>query len=546
MAAARRLCDVPNLAEVTLSGVDPATGETIEVKMPLVRGSAGAPCIDVTKLHAATGLYTLDPGFTATSSCRSSITYIDGPRGVLLHRGYAIGELAARSSFLEVCYLLLNGRLPASEKRLKKFEVEVVRRMTVHERLKAFMTGFPDGAHPMAVMVGTVGALSAFYHRGDVRAMDDAARALAAVRVVAKLPTIAAMAYRHSVGLPYVGPRAGKSVAANLLHMCFASPLDCGDWVQPSAVFEKALDVFLLLHADHEQNASTSTVRLAASSEANPFACVASGIASLWGPMHGGANEACIRMLREIGDASRIPEFLARAKDKADPFKLMGFGHRVYRNLDRRAKEMRTLALACIEEYERQHADEQDPDSYVTANVPVGGFKKGTTAFGEHRAATLSETDAAPAGASEEVELRTLFKLAEELERQALADDYFVTRKLFPNVDFYSGLALTAMGIPTSLFTCLFAVGRGVGWIAQWKEAMEDPGRKISRPRQVWARTARPRRSSTVAGLASASRATSSRARIGRYITFSSGSLPAAATRSVRHRRGSDFGLTST
>ncbi|EGB10485.1 hypothetical protein AURANDRAFT_23039 [Aureococcus anophagefferens] len=410
--------------------------------MPLVRGSAGAPCIDVTKLHAATGLYTLDPGFTATSSCRSSITYIDGPKGVLLHRGYAIGELAARSSFLEVCYLLLNGRLPASEKRLKKFEVEVVRRMTVHERLKAFMTGFPDGAHPMAVMVGTVGALSAFYHRGDVRAMDDAARALAAVRVVAKLPTIAAMAYRHSVGLPYVGPRAGKSVAANLLHMCFASPLDCGDWVQPSAVFEKALDVFLLLHADHEQNASTSTVRLAASSEANPFACVASGIASLWGPMHGGANEACIRMLREIGDASRIPEFLARAKDKADPFKLMGFGHRVYRNLDPRAKEMRTLALA--------------------------------------------ETDAAPAGASEEVELRTLFKLAEELERQALADDYFVTRKLFPNVDFYSGLALTAMGIPTSLFTCLFAVGRGVGWIAQWKEAMEDPGRKISRPRQVY------------------------------------------------------------
>ena len=244
-------------------------------------------------------------------------------------------------------------------------------------------------------------------------------------------------------------------------------------------------------------------MRLAASSEANPFACVASGIASLWGPMHGGANEACIRMLREIGDASRIPEFLARAKDKADPFKLMGFGHRVYRNLDPRAKEMRTLALACIEEYERQHADEQDPDSYVTANVPVGGFKKGTTAFGEHRAATLSETDAAPAGASEEVELRTLFKLAEELERQALADDYFVTRKLFPNVDFYSGLALTAMGIPTSLFTCLFAVGRGVGWIAQWKEAMEE-----APERGVWFRASTPAAPSDVLQGSSASKHT--------------------------------------
>ena len=488
MAAApppQRLCDIPNLSEVTLSAVDPATGETVEVRLPIVRGSAGAPCIDVTKLHAATGLFTLDPGFTATSSCRSSITYIDGPRGVLLHRGYAIGELAAKSSFLEVCYLMLNGRLPASAKRLELFEAEVVRRMTVHERLKAFMTGFPDGAHPMAVMVGTVGALSAFYHRGDVRSMDDAARALAAIRVVAKLPTIAAMAYRHSVGLPYVAPKRGKSLAANLLHMCFASPLDGNDYVAPPRAFEKALDVFLLLHADHEQNASTSTVRLAASSEANPFACVASGIASLWGPMHGGANEACIKMLREIGDPARIPKFLARAKDKADPFKLAGFGHRVYRNLDPRAKEMKTLALACIAEYERLHAQDADPDSYVTANVPVGGFKPGTTTFGEHRAAALSETDAAPA-ASDEVELRTLFKLAEELERQALADEYFVKRKLFPNVDFYSGLALTAMGVPLSLFTCLFAVGRGVGWIAQWKESIEDPTRKISRPRQVY------------------------------------------------------------
>ena len=348
---------------------------------------------------------------------------------------------------------------------------EVVRRMTVHERLKGFMSGFPDGAHPMAVMVGTVGALSAFYQRGDVKTMDDSARALAAVRVIAKLPTIAAMAYRHSIGLPYVAPRRGKSLAANLLHMCFASPLDGGEYVAPPPAFEKALDVFLLLHADHEQNASTSTVRLAASSEANPFACIASGIASLWGPMHGGANEACIRMLREIRNVSRIPEFLSRAKDKADPFKLMGFGHRVYRNLDPRAKEMKKLALECIAEYEKIHAAEADPDSYVTAAIPVEADVT----------AKVQTTDG-----SSPRELQSLFTLAVELEKAALADDYFVQRKLFPNVDFYSGLALTAMGIPLTLFTCLFAVGRSVGWIAQWKESIEDPARKISRPRQVY------------------------------------------------------------
>ena len=318
----------------------------------------------------------------------------------------------------------------------------------------------------MAVMVGTVGALSAFYHdcRG-VKAMNESERALAAVRVVAKLPTIAAMAYRHSVGLPYVAPRRGKSFAANLLNMCFASPLDGGEFVAPPPCFEKALDVFLLLHADHEQNASTSTVRMAASSEANPFACVAAGIASLWGPMHGGANEACIRMLREIGTKERIPEFLARAKDKNDPFKLMGFGHRVYRNIDPRAKEMKKLALDCIAEFERRNC--QDRDAYVTASAPV-----------------TASTGANAAGSPKQ--LRELFHLAVELERAALADDYFVSRKLFPNVDFYSGLALTAMGIPLTLFTCLFAVGRSAGWVAQWLEALAEPKRRISRPRQVY------------------------------------------------------------
>jgi len=345
----RRISDLAAATHVTVSARDENSGEEITIQLPIVRGSAGAPAVDISTLPAATGLYTLDPGFVATGSCRSAITFIDGPAGVLLHRGYGIDDLAAKSSYLEVVYLLLNNRLPASQRRLDLFTEEVIRRMSVDRRLESFMSGFPDDAHPMAVMVGTVGALSAFYHdcRG-VKAMNESERALAAVRVVAKLPTIAAMAYRHSVGLPYVAPRRGKSFAANLLNMCFASPLDGGEFVAPPPCFEKALDVFLLLHADHEQNASTSTVRMAASSEANPFACVAAGIASLWGPMHGGANEACIRMLREIGTKDRIPEFLARAKDKNDPFKLMGFGHRVYRNIDPRAKEMKKLALDCI------------------------------------------------------------------------------------------------------------------------------------------------------------------------------------------------------
>ncbi|CAH0374325.1 unnamed protein product, partial [Pelagomonas calceolata] len=415
----RRIADLAAATHVTVSARDENNGEEITIQLPIVRGSAGAPAVDISSLPAATGLYTLDPGFVATGSCRSAITFIDGPAGVLLHRGYGIDDLAARSSYLEVVYLLLNNRLPASQRRLDLFTEEVIRRMSVDRRLESFMSGFPDDAHPMAVMVGTVGALSAFYHdcRG-VKAMNESERALAAVRVVAKLPTIAAMAYRHSVGLPYVAPRRGKSFAANLLNMCFASPLDGGEFVAPPAAFEKALDVFLLLHADHEQNASTATVRMAASSEANPFACVAAGIASLWGPMHGGANEACIRMLREIGSKERIPEFLARAKDKNDPFKLMGFGHRasvhagVYRNIDPRAKEMKKLALDCIAEFERRNC--QDRDAYVTASAPV-------TAMGANAAGSPKQ-------------LRELFHLAVELERAALADDYFVSRKLFPNV----------------------------------------------------------------------------------------------------------------
>ena len=463
----RRISDLAAATHVTVSARDENTGEEVSVQLPVVRGSAGAPAIDISTLPAATGLYTLDPGFVATGSCRSAITFIDGPAGVLLHRGYGIDDLAARSSYLEVVYLLLNNRLPASQRRLDLFTEEVIRRMSVDRRLESFMSGFPDDAHPMAVMVGTVGALSAFYHdcRG-VKAMNESERALAAVRVVAKLPTIAAMAYRHSVGLPYVAPRRGKSFAANLLNMCFASPLDGGEFVAPPPAFEKALDVFLLLHADHEQNASTSTVRMAASSEANPFACVAAGIASLWGPMHGGANEACIRMLREIGTKERIPEFLARAKDKSDPFKLMGFGHRVYRNIDPRAKEMKKLALECIQEFERRNCT--DRDAYVTASAPVTASATGANAAGSPR------------------QLRELFHLAVELERAALADDYFVSRKLFPNVDYYSGLALTAMGIPLTLFTCLFAVGRSAGWVAQWLEALAEPKRRISRPRQVY------------------------------------------------------------
>lgn len=471
----KKICELKNVSKITLSAVDEESGETVSVELPLVKPVYGAPCIDLSKLNALTGLTTLDPGFTGTSSCRSSITYIDGPKGVLLHRGYRIDELASKSSYLEVCYLLLHGRLPETARRLALFEQEVTRRMTVHVRLKSFMSGFPDNAHPMAVMVGTVGALSAFYCRHSVRGMDEEARALAAVRVVAKLATVAAMSYKHSIGEPFVSPRRDLSFSANFLRMCFSSPLDTQDGFVPPKVFEQAIDLFFLLHADHEQNASTSTVRLAASSEANPFACVASGIASLWGPMHGGANEAVIAMLREIKTSENIPRFLERAKDKNDPFKLMGFGHRVYKNFDPRAKEMKRLALLCIAEREKIDASGDDEDAYLTSKLPIG------SEFCDRGHLPHESSSSSVDG-----QVRTLFKLAVDLEEAALKDSYFVDRKLFPNVDFYSGLALTAIGIPVSMFTCLFAVGRGIGWVAHWKEFVEEKSRRIGRPRQLY------------------------------------------------------------
>ena len=467
---------------VTLSAVDKVTKECVSANLPVVKPSCGVPCVDVTGLFAKTGMYTFDPGFTGTSSCRSTVTYIDGPKGILTHRGYAIDELAAKSSYLEVCYLLLNDTLP-SRRQLTMFQKEVTRRMTVPERLRTFVTGFPDSAHPMASMVGTVGALAAFYcNTISVNHMSEADRALAAVRVVAKLPTIAAMAYRHSKGLPFVYPRRDLSFAANFLHMCFASPLDQGAdlFQKPPDAFVEAIDVFFLLHADHEQNASTSTVRLAGSSEANPFAAIASGIASLWGPRHGGANEAVISQLKAIGDASKIPEYLAKAKDKNDPFKLMGFGHRVYKARDPRAKEMRRLALACVAAREQIDNETRDQDAYLTSSFAVGPDNTNLTKSNLKEEETKEDT---PSAASD---LKRLFALATQLEEAALKDDYFVSRKLFPNVDFYSGLALTAIGIPTSMFTPLFAIGRSVGWITQWKEFIDDPDRKIGRPRQLY------------------------------------------------------------
>ena len=432
----RRISDLA-ATHVTVSARDENTGEEVQIQLPIVRGSAGAPAVDISTLPAATGLYTLDPGFVATGSCRSAITFIDGPAGVLLHRGYGIDDLAAKSSYLEVVYLLLNNRLPASQRRLDLFTEEVIRRMSVDRRLESFMSGFPDDAHPMAVMVGTVGALSAFYHdcRG-VKAMNESERALAAVRVVAKLPTIAAMAYRHSVGLPYVAPRRGKSFAANLLNMCFASPLDGAEFVSPPPCFEKALDVFLLLHADHEQNASTSTVRLVGSTGANQFSSISAGINALYGPLHGGANEAVLDMLARIRDSGEsVQRFVERVKNKEDGVKLMGFGHRVYKNYDPRAKLVKESADEVLRE--------------------------------------LGVSD-------------PLLALANELEDIALNDEYFKERRLYPNVDFYTGVIYKAMGFPTRMFTPLFAIGRLPGWLAHWREMQQDPQTKIGRPQQLY------------------------------------------------------------
>ena len=416
-----------NAGSVTLT--DNRTGERFE--FPVIPGTTGPSVIDVRRLYAETGMFTYDPGFTSTGSAESAITFIDGEAGVLLHRGYSIEELAEKSDFLEVAYLLLHGDLPDAARK-KEFSYNVTYHTMLHEQLTHLYRGFRRDAHPMAVLIGVVGAMSAFYH--DSLDINDAReREIASHRLIAKMPTIAAMAYKYSIGQPFIYPRNELSYAENFLHMLFAVPAE--DY-KVNPVLARAIDRILILHADHEQNASTSTVRLAGSSGANPFACIAAGIASLWGPAHGGANEAVVRMLEEIGSVDRIGAYLARARDKDDPFRLMGFGHRVYKNYDPRAAVMRRSAHEVLVEL----GVENDP----------------------------------------------LLKLAMALEKIALEDSFFVDRKLFPNVDFYSGIILRAMGIPLELFTVIFAVARTVGWVAQWNEMITDPGQKIGRPRQLY------------------------------------------------------------
>jgi citrate synthase len=401
------------------------------VNMPVKDGSIGPSVVDISKLYAQTGMFTYDPGFTSTASCESEITYIDGDEGVLLHRGYPIEQLAERGSFLETSYLLLYGELPTVE-QAADFDRRIRHHTMVHEQMSRFFQGFRRDAHPMSVMVGSVGALSAFYH--DVTDIaDPQVRMVASMRLIAKLPTLAAMAYKYTIGQPFVYPDNSLDYSSNFLKMCYAVP--CEEY-KVNPVLARALDRIFILHADHEQNASTSTVRLAGSSGANPFACIAAGVACLWGPAHGGANEAALKMLAEIGTVDNIPKFIARAKDKDDPFRLMGFGHRVYKNYDPRAKIMQKT---CHE---------------VLAEV---GIKDDP-----------------------------LLDVAVELERIALSDEYFISKKLYPNIDFYSGITLKAMGFPTSMFTVLFAVARTAGWIAQWKEMIEDPQQKIGRPRQLY------------------------------------------------------------
>jgi citrate synthase len=415
-------------ASETVTLIDNSTGK--QVTLPVRGGSVGPKVIDIRKLYAETGFFTFDPGFTSTGSCESAITYIDGDAGILLYRGYPIEQLAEKSDFMEVCFLLLNGELPTLGEKAK-FEREITLHTMVHEQLSTFYRGFRRDAHPMAVMCGVVGALSAFYHDStDIH--DPRQRQIASYRLIAKMPTIAAMAFKYTLGQPFMYPKNSLNFAENFLHMCFAVP--CEEYVI-NPVLAKAMDRILVLHADHEQNASTSTVRLASSSGANPFACIAAGIASLWGPAHGGANEAVLKQLTEIGHKSRIPEFIARAKDKDDDFRLMGFGHRVYKNFDPRAKVMRET---CHE--------------------------------------VLSEL-----GINDD-----LLELAMELEQIALNDSYFVEKKLYPNVDFYSGIILKAMGFPVSMFTALFAVARTIGWVTQWNEMIEDSTQKIGRPRQLY------------------------------------------------------------
>jgi citrate synthase len=403
--------------------------ETYE--FPVLSGSVGPDVIDIRSLYAKTGMFTYDPGFTSTAATDSSITYIDGDKGELLYRGYPIDQLAEHSNYIEVCYLLLYGELPDKAQRAD-FEERVTRHTMLHEQMHYFYRGFRRDAHPMAIVCGVVGAMAAFYH-GSTDISDPNQREIASIRMIAKLPTIVAMAYKYSVGQPFVYPRNDLNYASNFLHMCFSVPAE-GFTVDP--VVARAMDLIFTLHADHEQNASTSTVRLAGSSDANPFACIAAGVACLWGPAHGGANEAALNMLREIGTPDRIPEFVARAKDKDDPFRLMGFGHRVYKNYDPRATVMQRTAKEVL-------------DLMGVENNPT-------------------------------------LQVAQELERIALSDPYFVERKLYPNVDFYSGIILDAIGFPTSMFTAIFALSRTVGWIAQWKEMIGDPQKKIGRPRQLY------------------------------------------------------------
>ena len=416
------------VAQKTVTLTDNSTGKSVE--LPVIDGTMGPSVIDIRKLYAETGMFTYDPGFTSTGSCDSEITYIDGDEGILLHRGYAIDDLAEKSNFLEVCYLLLHGELPNAAQEAE-FEHTITRHTMVHEQIHHFYRGFRRDAHPMAVLCGVTGALSTFYHDStDIH--DPRQREVASHRLIAKLPTLAAMAYKYSIGQPFIYPRNDLSFAENFLHMTFAVP---AEEYKINPVLARAMDRILILHADHEQNASTSTVRLAGSSGANPFACIAAGIASLWGPAHGGANEAVLKMLGEIGSKDRVGEYVKKAKDKDDPFRLMGFGHRVYKNYDPRAKVMRATCYEVLEEL---------------------GIKD------------------------------PLLDLAMALEKIALEDEYFVERKLYPNVDFYSGIILKAMGFPTSMFTVLFAVARTVGWIAQWTEMIGDPHQKIGRPRQLF------------------------------------------------------------
>ncbi len=401
------------------------------VSFPIYDGVEGPSVIDISKLYGETGFFTYDPGFMSTASCDSKITFIDGDKGILRYRGYDIDALAEKCDFLEVAYLLLNGELP-NKKDKQSFDRTVTLHTMIHEQLHFLFRGFPRASHPMAIMVGAAASLSAFYHDSlDINVAGE--RELAAYRLIAKMPTLAAMAYKYSVGMPFIYPQNDMSFAENFLHMMFATP--CEKY-KVNPVLAKAMDKILILHADHEQNASTSTVRMAGSSGANPFACIGAGIASLWGPAHGGANEAVINMLKEIGDVSKIPDFIKKVKDKQSGIKLMGFGHRVYKNYDPRATVLRKTCQEVLAE--------------------------------------LGKID------------EPLLKMAVELERIALSDEYFVERKLYPNVDFYSGIIYRAMGIPSKMFTVLFAVARTVGWVAQWKEMMEDPKTKIGRPRQLF------------------------------------------------------------